>query len=204
MDSQSSTTFTIIVACEGTTGGIGVANRLPWNIPEDMRHFREVTTGHIVIMGRKTWESLPKRSLPNRTVIVISSRSSYVGHQHDQARPTLQASSFDDALLIADSLNRGDGSGMCLTTRHRQIFVAGGQEVYRAALQHPRCGSVLMTEVRYCSPEEMPAFERFFPLDALDAAGLAILSDKDSGGSWARCPRSGVSYRFLTMPAVKH
>ena len=53
---------------------IGIENRLPWHLPEDLQHFRRVTRGHPVIMGRRTWESLPDafRPLPGRLNIVIS------------------------------------------------------------------------------------------------------------------------------------
>ena len=72
-------TLEIIVAID-RNNGIGYQNRLPWHIPEDMRHFRELTTGHTVLMGRKTWDSLPAkfRPLPNRKNIVLTNQKDFV------------------------------------------------------------------------------------------------------------------------------
>jgi len=64
----------LIVACT-PSGGIGYKNRLPWNnIQGDLKRFKELTSNNTVIMGRNTWESLPKKPLPNRVNIVVSSR----------------------------------------------------------------------------------------------------------------------------------
>ena len=53
---------------------IGQADRIPWHLPDDLRLFRQLTTGHTVIMGRKTWESLPRRPLPGRHNVVVTHR----------------------------------------------------------------------------------------------------------------------------------
>jgi dihydrofolate reductase len=65
--------LTIVVAC-ARNGAIGLRGTLPWNIPEDMAYFKRITMGHAVIMGRKTWESIPAkyRPLPGRTNLVVS------------------------------------------------------------------------------------------------------------------------------------
>jgi len=67
------TTLTLIAAV-ASNGVIGVRNRLPWHLPADLRHFKALTTGRTVIMGRKTWESLPDkfRPLPGRQNIVAT------------------------------------------------------------------------------------------------------------------------------------
>ena len=63
----------LIVACD-PNGGIGYNNKLPWtNIQGDLPRFKELTTGKVVVMGRNTWESLPKKPLPNRINVVVSS-----------------------------------------------------------------------------------------------------------------------------------
>ncbi|HCC51951.1 MAG TPA: dihydrofolate reductase, partial [Porphyromonadaceae bacterium] len=61
-----------IIAAIAENRAIGINNDLPWKLPNDMKRFRELTTGHTVIMGRKTFESLPKGALPNRTNIVVT------------------------------------------------------------------------------------------------------------------------------------
>jgi len=64
----------LIVACD-PNGGIGYNNKLPWsNIEGDLPRFKELTTGKVVLMGRNTWESLPKKPLPNRINVVVSSK----------------------------------------------------------------------------------------------------------------------------------
>ena len=61
----------LILACD-LKGGIGYQNKLPWHIPLDLKRFKNLTQNGVVVMGRKTWESLPKKPLPNRVNVVIS------------------------------------------------------------------------------------------------------------------------------------
>lgn len=63
--------FSLIAACDAKNG-IGLNGGIPWKSPEDMAHFKKITEGHVVIMGRKTWYSLPKRPLPNRMNVLLS------------------------------------------------------------------------------------------------------------------------------------
>src|SRR5262245_51287830 len=78
-------------------GVIGDGGAIPWHIPEDMKWFREITMGKPCIMGRKTWESLPKRPLPKRLNIVITRDSGY------RAEGATVVGSFDDAVAAAMS-----------------------------------------------------------------------------------------------------
>ena len=66
-----------IVAVVGSDGAIGRGGDLLWHLPGDLRHFKQLTQGGVVIMGRKTWESLPKRPLPGRLNIIISRQRDY-------------------------------------------------------------------------------------------------------------------------------
>ena len=106
---------------------IGNNNRLLWHLPEDMRHFRETTRGKPVIMGRKTWESLPDsfRPLPGRLNIVVSRNTAY------QAPGATLAESIQDAILCA-----GEAS---------EIFVIGGETIYEQAM--PRANRLYLTEI---------------------------------------------------------
>lgn len=124
----------IVVAIAGN-GVIGIDNRLPWRLPEDLRHFRALTTGHAVIMGRRTWESLP-RALPDRQNIVVTRRPGYAAAGAEVA-PSLEA-----ALL--------------LVRLPAPVFCIGGAELYAAAL--PRADEMHVTEV----PGE-PAGDTVFP-----------------------------------------
>jgi len=113
-----------IIVAIADNGVIGVDNRLPWRLPEDLRHFRAVTTGHAVIMGRRTWESLAK-PLPERQNIVVTRRPGY------QAAGAEIAGSLDAALAMV----RLPAPAFCI----------GGAGLYAAAL--PRADEMHVTEV---------------------------------------------------------
>jgi dihydrofolate reductase len=106
----------VIIAAVARNRVIGKDNRLLWNIPEDMAHFKALTSGHTVIMGRKTWESLPPRfrPLPGRRNIVIS-------RQADYAAPGAE---------VADSLE----NALKLASTAAVVFVIGGEQIYRQAM----------------------------------------------------------------------
>lgn len=115
-------------------GGIGKAGDLAWHLPSDMAFFKKKSSGNgnnAVIMGRKTWNSIPERyrPLPGRRNIVLT-------QQAEIQFPTsvLQASSLNEAL------------GFCSDVE--DIFVIGGGKVYADALQHPACQTVYLTAVR--------------------------------------------------------
>jgi dihydrofolate reductase len=99
---------------------IGLDNTLPWRMPADMRHFRELTTGHPVLMGRKTFESLG-HALPGRTNIVITSNRGYT------AQGCIVAHSLDEALTLAVTHARPVDP---------QLFVIGGAKLYAQALPY--------------------------------------------------------------------
>jgi dihydrofolate reductase len=106
----------VIIAAVARNRVIGKDNRLLWNIPEDMAHFKALTAGHTVVMGRKTWESLPPRfrPLPGRRNIVISRQTGY-------ATPGAElADSLENALKLASTA----------TT----VFIIGGEQIYRQAM----------------------------------------------------------------------
>lgn len=116
-----------IIAAVARNGVIGKGNRLLWHLPEDMRHFRETTRGKPVIMGRKTWESLPDsfRPLPGRLNIVVSRNPSY------QSPEALRASTLDEAISKAGHAE--------------ELFVIGGAELYRLAM--PLADRLYLTEI---------------------------------------------------------
>ena len=123
---MSTPALTLIAAC-ARGGVIGIEKRLPWHLPEDMKFFREATRGKPVIMGRKTWESLPDafRPLPGRLNIVVSRNPDF------HAAGGTVVGSLADALTAA-----GDAE---------TAFVIGGAELYRQAL--PLADRLLLTEI---------------------------------------------------------
>jgi dihydrofolate reductase len=117
----------VIIAAVARNHVIGKDNQLLWHIPEDMAHFKALTAGHTVIMGRKTWESLPERfrPLPGRNNIVIT-------RQGDYAAPGAGiAASLENALELASTATIA--------------FVIGGEQVYRLAM--PLANRLEITEV---------------------------------------------------------
>ncbi len=117
-----------IVVAAASNGTIGCAGKLPWHEPEDMKHFRRLTTGHAVIMGRKTFLSIG-RPLPNRRNIVVSRSSA----DQDQVAGIEWASSVCEAIGLA---RRTD----------EEPRVIGGAEIYWSAL--PWTTTIYMTEVQ--------------------------------------------------------
>lgn len=116
----------LIAAC-ARGGVIGIDNRMPWHLPEDMKFFRETTRGKPVIMGRKTWESLPDafRPLPGRVNIVVSRNAAY------PADGATVVGSLPDALTAAGDTDI--------------VFVMGGADLYRQAL--PMADRLYLTEI---------------------------------------------------------
>lgn len=114
----------VIVAAVARNGAIGIGNRLPWHLPADLRRFRALTSGHAVVMGRKTYESIG-RPLPDRQNIVVSrtAATSFPG--------CTTASSLPEALAAVD--------------RPGPVFCIGGAELYRAAL--PLAARLELTEI---------------------------------------------------------
>ena len=108
-----------VIAAVGRDRAIGKDNELLWSIPDDLKRFKALTVGHPVIMGRKTWESIPEkfRPLPGRTNIVITRDPAY------PAEGAVLAQSFPEALSLAR-----DAEGA------NEIFAIGGQQVYECAL----------------------------------------------------------------------
>ena len=114
-----------IVAAVASNGIIGARGKLPWHLPQDLQHFKRLTLGHPVIMGRRTWESLG-RALPGRENIVVTRRRGY------EAPGAAVASSLDAALALC--------------TGESIAFVIGGGELYAAAL--PLAAGLVLTEIQ--------------------------------------------------------
>jgi dihydrofolate reductase len=110
---------------------IGRDNQLPWHLPDDLRYFKRITSGHTVVMGRRTYESIG-RPLPNRRNIVLTRQTGW------QAPGVEVHANLDAALAAA-----GDGP----------VFVIGGAELFRAAL--PRAAVLHLTRVHRCYPGDV-------------------------------------------------
>jgi dihydrofolate reductase len=112
-------------------GVIGKAGPLPWRLGADLRRFRELTLGKPVIMGRKTWESLPRQPLPRRLNLVLSRQPEY------EAYGAVVCGDFAEALDIAREQAAEDGVG--------EVCVIGGADAFVLAL--PKARRIYLTEV---------------------------------------------------------
>lgn len=127
-----------LVAAVASNGVIGDGGAMPWHLPEDLAHFKATTMGAVMVMGRRTWDSIG-RALPGRRTVVITRDRSW------QAPGAITAHSLPEALLIA-----GDG----------EVFVVGGGEVYAQTIEH--ADRLVITEVEQ-APEgrvSFPAIDR--------------------------------------------
>ncbi len=149
-----------LIAALGHNRVIGNGTDLPWHLPGDLAHFKELTKGHPVIMGRKTWESLPEkfRPLPGRANFVVTKSGWY------EASGAVTAFSFPEALSHA---KEADGSD--------EIFIIGGGEMYRAAL--PFASRLYLTLVDDPTPgtvtfPEYPEFTRELSKEVREENGV--------------------------------
>ncbi len=124
--------ISIIVAISDDLG-IGKNNDLLWHIPEDLKRFKKLTLGNTVVMGKKTWESLPKRPLPGRKNVVITD---IPGEKFDGA---VAAYSIDDAISKCG--------------KDEEIFIMGGGSVYRQFM--PLSGRLYITHVHRKAPADV-------------------------------------------------
>ncbi len=131
----------IAIAAMARNRAIGHEGRIPWRLPKDLKFFKRTTLRHIVVMGRKTYDSIGK-PLPGRENIVLS-------------RHPLEIPGIRRAASIDEIVEPSDG---------RKIYVIGGAEIYRALL--PRCSEVLLTLVKLTPPADtfLPEFESQFEL----------------------------------------
>ena len=162
--------FSIIVAFDSQYG-IGKNGQLPWGLPSDLKHFKEITTAtaspakkNAVIMGRKTWESLPEkfRPLPGRVNVVLSK----VG-----------CSSFPPDVLRSQSLE--DALDQLSSLDIENIFVIGGAQIFAIALRHPLCHRLFVTHVQGefgCDAFFPPISKDFFPISASEGQQEAGIS----------------------------
>jgi dihydrofolate reductase len=131
-----------LVAAVARDGVIGRDNAIPWRLPEDVARFKELTTGHPVVMGRRTWDSLPDRfrPLPGRRNVVVTRNDAW------HAEGAERVASVEEALE--------------LLAAEEVVFVIGGAQVYAAAL--PFADELLLTEIDLAVAGDVafPPFDR--------------------------------------------
>jgi len=120
-----------LVVARARNGVIGKDGQLPWRLKSDLAHFKAITLGKPVIMGRKTWDSLPKKPLPGRMNVVLSRDLSF------EPQGAVPCDAFSEAVSMACEQAEDDGAA--------EICVIGGAEIYALAL--PRAKRIYLTEV---------------------------------------------------------
>jgi dihydrofolate reductase len=116
----------VVIAAIGRNGELGKDGKLPWHLPADLQHFKRITDGQVVVMGRKTYESLPKK-LENRTIIVVTTQTDY------KAEDALVFNSIGEVMHYAH------------THDLETLYVAGGGEIYKHFL--PLADAMILTKV---------------------------------------------------------
>ncbi len=132
-------TILSVIAAMARNRVIGVNNTLPWRLPEDLKHFKALTMGHAIVMGRKTFESIGK-PLPGRATVIVTRDPDY------RAPGCISAASIDAAI------------GAC--AGETEIFFVGGAELYAQVL--PRADRLYLTEIQadYAGDAWFPIFDR--------------------------------------------
>jgi dihydrofolate reductase len=167
---ESGKSVSLVVAC-ARNGVIGRDNSMPWHLPEDLKHFKQLTLGKPIIMGRNTWESLG-RPLPGRDNIVVTRNQDYYAHG------ATVVSDLDTALLLAASLADARGAD--------EIMIIGGAQIYQQAL--PVTTRAYITEVD--ADVEGDTFFAALP----DAQWLEVSREKFSA-----CEKNPYDYAFVTL-----
>ena len=120
-----------IVAVDNSWG-IGYNGDLLEHIPEDLKYFKQLTSGNVVVMGRKTWDSLPKKPLPNRLNIIVT-------------RSPIHFQDFTDVKSCAMSLDLNETIDLITDTYDKEVFIIGGSQIYKELL--PYCDRVYITKI---------------------------------------------------------
>ncbi len=120
----------ILMAAISPDRVIGRDGAIPWHYPADMRYVKQTTTGHPCVMGRKTWESLPRRPLPGRPNLVLTRQAGY-----EAASGVILCASFEEARR------------RCQAMGAERVFVLGGEEVFRETLELDVADELLITHV---------------------------------------------------------
>ena len=126
----------ILIAAMAANRVIGRGNTIPWNIPGEQTRFKEITMGHSLIMGRKTWESIGRKPLPGRRNLVVTRNSEF------------RATGAEVVYSLEEGLARTEGD--------EKVFIIGGAQLYRLSLE--QADTLILTEL-----EQEVAGDAFFP-----------------------------------------
>lgn len=177
--------LSIIVAVSDNMA-IGRGNKMPWHISEDMKFFKKITTGGSVIMGRKTWESLRYKPLPNRQNIVVSRTLCIIDESTSAGVDAVENELASEAsVMVTRSLEEAIGAA-----NSDNIFVIGGGEIYRQAIGYAT--RVYMTKVHTFISDA----DTFFPQLDQEQWMEAIWSETQ------RDEKSGLDFEFVLYKRI--
>jgi thymidylate synthase len=183
--------YSLIVAYSFPEYGVGFEGNLPWHISADLKRFRQLTEGKTVIMGRKTWDSLPQRfkPLPNRRNIIITRNTELVKHNESSDGHVL----FTKWEYLSDLLNKN-------CDEYSEIVFIGGGEIYKMALEEYTVSTIYITEVYKNYKKDMDQFDTFFP----SLKKISENMDFADVNPIIRDSKSGLYYRFYTLVNKKY
>ena len=186
MNAPRKNTELVLIAALARDRVIGKDNRLLWHLPEDMKHFKSLTQGHTVIMGRKTWESLPEkfRPLPGRQNIVISRNPDYV------ATGATVVTSLEEATRVGVTEGNPCGTG------GTALFVIGGAEIYALAL--PLADRMELTEI-----DATYEGDAFFPAWSSAEWREEQRQTHHTGNNSTDASGGGFDYAFVSLRRIK-
>lgn len=164
-----------MVWAQTKAGVIGKDGSMPWHLPEDLKHFSQLTTGHPVIMGRKTWESFPAkyRPLPGRTNIVVTRNAEWASTP--QAEGALVVSSLDEALLESQFAPGG-----------QKVWIIGGAQIFEQSMNLANLAVVTIIDTDVEGDTYAPELGDDWTFDTMAPAG-----------GWLTA-KNGTNYRFTT------
>lgn len=170
-----------LVWAQARDGVIGEGGGIPWHLPEDLAHFRELTGGSTVVMGRKTWDSLPERfrPLPGRRNVVVTRQADWAVEGAETAG-SLEQALRPRVARATGSDSRDDGGG------EQTVWVIGGGEIYRQALEF--ADRLEITEVDLDAPGDTRAPD----------AGAGWSREVTPTEGWLES-RTGIRYRFVSL-----
>ncbi|MDR6638168.1 dihydrofolate reductase [Paenarthrobacter nitroguajacolicus] len=164
-----------MVWAQTKAGVIGKDGSMPWHLPEDLKHFSQLTTGHPVIMGRKTWESFPAkyRPLPGRTNIVVTRNAEW--SSTPEAEGALVVSSLDEALLESQFAPGG-----------QKVWIIGGAQIFEQSMNLANLAVVTIIDTDVEGDTYAPELGDDWTFDTMAPAG-----------GWLTA-KNGTNYRFTT------
>lgn len=176
--------FSIVVAT-GKNGEIGAKGKLLWSIPSDLKHFKEITTSGkigIIIMGRKTYESLPTypHPLPNRINSVITSKARSLEENEYYDEDVVFFNSIEEVLETTERYEEGLGLD-------DEYFIIGGGSIYKQFL--PLCNKIYLTEV----DQEFPEADTYFKYNKGEFEVVEESEEKEE---------NGFKFKFKTLKRV--